>query len=520
MFKGIRPKSDPELLENYEAQTAQNAYLRKGLLHPWNQTLKIDDVTGNELVRTIKFFQDTHWLEWSADVDLVEAPLAGDTAYKFYYTGDGVPKKSNLTLASTGTGAKPISFYPLAMPSPKHEATATVDPPPNGSGDDRNVNYMWTLVSNWSEESIPSPVSNTVAAKTGEAVDLTGMTHEWQAGTAYTVGEFVVPTVANDYIYKCVTAGTTDALEPIWQTDIDVDQWDNAVRWRCFPDNLSYKNIYRLNTGEEFGVYYFVAQIAVAETTYEDIIEDTALRIAIPSITWDPPPDELSGLCYMGNGIMVGFSGKDVYFSDPWHFWAFPTDYILSIPFSIIALAVLGDGVIVALTEKIPYIFTGVDPSAITHFPLPESAPCQSKRGVATTVLDEAGGRNSVAMFPGPEGIYVVNATGGTLLTKNSFDKKAWASYYPTTMHGHIHSDFYFGFYSSGGNEGCIVLDLTTLDVTTLSLYADAAYVDQKTDTLYYVKRTAEVLLQEGGTAYPSRTNAILLESGDKILLE
>ena len=102
----------------------------------------------------------------------------------------------------------------------------------------------------------------------------------------------------------------------------------------------------------------------------------------------------------------------------------------------------------------------------------------------------------------------------------NSFDKKPWASYYPTTMHGHIHSDFYFGFYSSGGSEGCLVLDLTTLDVTSLSLYADAAYVDQKTDTLYYVKRTAEVLLQEDGEPYPDRVGTVLLESGDNLLLE
>lgn len=41
----------------------------------------------------------------------------------------------------------------------------------------------------------------------------------WIASTAYVVGDFIIPTSANDHYYKCTTAGTSDSSEPTWPTD-------------------------------------------------------------------------------------------------------------------------------------------------------------------------------------------------------------------------------------------------------------------------------------------------------------
>ena len=41
----------------------------------------------------------------------------------------------------------------------------------------------------------------------------------WQVSTAYSVGDLVIPTVANGHYYKCSTAGSSDATEPTWPTD-------------------------------------------------------------------------------------------------------------------------------------------------------------------------------------------------------------------------------------------------------------------------------------------------------------
>ncbi|GAG79557.1 unnamed protein product, partial [marine sediment metagenome] len=39
---------------------------------------------------------------------------------------DGIPKKTNKTEATTGAGAMPINFFPLAVPTAKLAATATL----------------------------------------------------------------------------------------------------------------------------------------------------------------------------------------------------------------------------------------------------------------------------------------------------------------------------------------------------------------------------------------------------------
>jgi len=517
-FRGTRPYLDPELLPNDEAQIAENVRLRKGLIRPWDQTLKEHELTNRELIKTIMFYQSSHWLEWNADVDIVKAPLSGDTAAKLYFTGDGIPKKTNETLATTGAGSKPISFYPLALPSPKPAPVAGA-PGAGGAGDARDVNYVWTFVSNWSEESLPSPASNTVAPKQGQQVDLTGMTHVWQSGTAYTVNEFVIPTAANGYIYKCVVAGTTSGVEPTWGTTIDGNTTDNSITWRCFPDNMTYKRIYRLNVGDEFGQYQYLTQIAAAAITYSDTKKDTELAEALTTTKYDPPSDSLKGIIYMGNGIMAGFIGKDIYFCEPWQFHAWPTDYVIALPFPVIGLGVI-TGALIGVTDNEPYIFVGTDPSAITHEPIPEAAPCVSKRSIVSVVIDTAQGSRGQVMYACPMGIYMIDGAAGALLTKDHFDKKSFADFYPTTMHGAIYDNYYFGFYSYGSNSGCFVLDLLTGDPTSLSLYASAAYTDPQTDKLYYATKMAEVLLLEDGSNFPSRTNAILREDDSYLLRE
>lgn len=45
-----------------------------------------------------------------------------------------------------------------------------------------------------------------------------GNATEWVASKAYVVGDIVVPTADNGFMYKAVTAGTTDATQPTWAT--------------------------------------------------------------------------------------------------------------------------------------------------------------------------------------------------------------------------------------------------------------------------------------------------------------
>lgn len=55
---------------------------------------------------------------------------------------------------------------------------------------------------------------------------------QWQAGTAYAVGDVVRPTVGNGHLYVCVVAGTSDnPTEPTWPTASGMCVTDNTVEW-------------------------------------------------------------------------------------------------------------------------------------------------------------------------------------------------------------------------------------------------------------------------------------------------
>jgi hypothetical protein len=500
-----------DLLAGNEAQTADNAKISDGQLRAWYQDLSQQLLTNTGTVRTIYLYEDQYWLEWDADVDVVLGPIASDTTSRIYYTGDGIPKKSNLSLATTGTGEKPVTFYPLAVPSPKPAPTEALGA--GGSGDPRNITYVWTIVSSWGEESIPSPASDVAAAKDGQTVNLSAMTMVWQASTSYALGEsvYAVGDEGGTYLYKCVAAGVSGAYEPGWNQVQDGDTLDNAVTWRCFENNLTSKYIYRFNTGNQYGAYQYVASIAVSATTYADSILDANLGAVLGSTDYDPPPDGLTGLTYLSNGIMLAFLGKDLYVSEAYRPWAWPIAYILSLDFAIKSIVSTGSTAVVT-TEGNPYTVSGVSPSSITTSKISQTVACVSKRS-------SRGYANS-GIYACPNGLAMVNQEGVTIITQKHYSVDEWALLYPTTMHGYIHDNQYFAFYSYLGTEGGFVFDLLTGDLTELDFYADACFVDPQTDKLYYMRQWDEVLLQEDGIAYPSRTNALLLEGGDNILLE
>ena len=56
---------------------------------------------------------------------------------------------------------------------------------------------------------------------------------KWAAATAYGLGQQVVPTTLNGFIYEVTVAGTSHAAtEPTWDTTIGQTEVDNTVTWR------------------------------------------------------------------------------------------------------------------------------------------------------------------------------------------------------------------------------------------------------------------------------------------------
>lgn len=93
-FKGIRPQLAAQLLDVMEGQTAENAKITSGEIRPWLNEQKDSDLELTDLIRSIYLYRSQYWLEWSSDVNVAVGPILNDQDYRFYYTGDGLPKKA------------------------------------------------------------------------------------------------------------------------------------------------------------------------------------------------------------------------------------------------------------------------------------------------------------------------------------------------------------------------------------------------------------------------------------------
>ena len=102
-FFGIAPKISPELLPETAGQIARNAKVYSGDLIPYPQPVVVGNTGRTGTIRTLYALKDSlgvnQWLSWTTDVDIAIVTSSDVTDQRFYYTGDGVPRVSNYSLA-------------------------------------------------------------------------------------------------------------------------------------------------------------------------------------------------------------------------------------------------------------------------------------------------------------------------------------------------------------------------------------------------------------------------------------
>lgn len=93
---------------------------------------------------------------------------------------------------------------------------------------------------------------------------------DWLAATAYVVGDWVVPTVRNGFIYKCTTAGTSDAAEPSpWDLVAGGTTVDNTATWTTYVLAARTNEVMQLVGTETriLGYGYAADEIVVSDIT-------------------------------------------------------------------------------------------------------------------------------------------------------------------------------------------------------------------------------------------------------------
>lgn len=440
---GMAPAAGARNLPDNFAQTAVNCHLASGEWRPWGSPGSSVATAGSSNGSTIyRFGQDEtgdtqYWFTYAAVRDLCRVPVAGDGYETTIITGGSYPEIARNDISLTAA-PYPSDTYKLAIGTPTTAiGTATVGgtATPNTSAEDRY--YIYTFVTSWGEESAPSPAVGPASTKPGQYVDL--------------------------------------ATIPVAPSGGFVDR-----------GNVTHKRIYRTNTGSTSTEYQYVDQIAIATTTYHDVIADGDLGEICATLDYDDPDANMHSVVGLTNGNVAGLVGNEVCFCEPYRPWAWPEKYRTAFDFKPIGQAAFG-GYLVVCTNGDPYIGYATTPEAYTFERLRVAQGCVSKRSIVST--------GDGVIYASPDGLVAVASGAAPVITEQFMDRAQWQLLNPSTIVGCFTEGRYHGWYSGASAPYSawtgFILDLKAKTFTFTDIAASAVYVDPARDALYLQQGTA-----------------------------
>ncbi len=108
------------------------------------------------------------------------------------------------------------------------------DTPPDSSL--ASTYYYWVRFV--SQANVAGPINATAGTAASLADDpeylLELAAEKWQASHYYEVGEFVIPTIPNGFVYEMVVdGGLSGSTEPTWPTTVGLTVIDGDIEWKC-----------------------------------------------------------------------------------------------------------------------------------------------------------------------------------------------------------------------------------------------------------------------------------------------
>ncbi len=503
-FGGIAPQVSPRLLEDTLAQTASNVNLESQRLTPITDDTVVNpkaDVTtlSNSNRQSVYKYTDTQWLQFDEDVDVVPGPVAGDTNNTVYWTGQSFPRMGRSTQVIGGT-VYPNAFFRLGIESPPNTPAVAIKTPvainatlttatgspsitvTTASNHGASVGEYVKLAGFSAQNAVPAdnlnqehriltvPSATTLTIKV--SVDATGASTSSSVtdGATFNATTDALPDFSTSYVYTFVSSYGEEGPPSAASTVITTD--DNAVITvsnlstagaksnNNFGSSAGTKRIYRSNTGSNTTAFQFVAEVPMATTSYDDTSDNDELAEVIPSYYWVAPPDDdtnvypdgpMKGLTALPNGIMAGFTGKRICFSEPFLPHAWPTSYRTAIEDNIVGMKAVGNGLIVT-TEGSPYLVAGSDPASMSAIKIESTQACLSK----TSMVD----MGQYVIYAGAEGLVAAAGTDVQIITEGLISPDQWQStYYPSTINATLWKGRYLGFYNTGSGFGGFIFD-------------------------------------------------------------
>ena len=377
-FDGQVPNVAPRLLEPSSATAVVNANLLDGTLRGIHAPQLIREMDKGPTVFQASFKvkrpgSPDAWFDTPHPyTDFLKGPLVNDAFDRYYIAAPGMPPLYN-TFDRLSVGQR---WLRLGVPRPTIPLSVSIVPNPDRSLLTVTRSYCYTYVSEYGEEGPPS-----------DPVTLSGKPNDtWNV---------LIPPPAPD------------------------------------PDRrLVIKRLYRTVLGSAGETQFWLSGVLPIEqtTAHNDAgldVQLTSSGTQLESTSWQPPPDGIEGIIAMPDGFLVGFAGRDLYFSEKFRPHAWPREYALSVEHPIVGLGVFGQTCVVC-TQGFPVALSGISPGNISMTKTTVAEPCLSRGSIVSS----------------PEGVYYAShnglvlcaSDGVTNITQRLITKEYWKTRYKPEM--------------------------------------------------------------------------------------
>lgn len=288
------------------------------------------------------------------------------------------------------------------------------------------------------------------------------------------------------YVATYVTDWGEESAPSPYSNLITIDQNDEpsvVVDPAPVGRNVTKVRLYRSAETTESAAWRFVKEETHTGSalTIEDDVKASGLGATCKTFGWLEPPAGLKGLIGGPNGQMAGFVDNTVFFCEPFKPYAWPA-YDVPVEHPIVGLGVFGQTYFVG-TRANPYLISGADPASMSNLKLEQNQACVSKRSIASV--------GAGVIYASPDGLCLADTSGVKVLTQRSYSIADWRALKPETIFGVEHDGTYFAFYDTGTVKSCLAFDLVSTSISTLPIAASAAFVDRVIDTMYVAQGTS-----------------------------
>jgi hypothetical protein len=436
-FLGANLATDDLQLPEQVGVQSLNQRPGRGDMRPWNQpgATAATVPTSPQRNTIYRMGQDVaseanYWLGWSTIVHAIRGFDTDDPTERTYFTGSGSPKWTNNDIGLSGGPPYPQGTRELSVPAPTTGITVALNTD-GPSGDEVAHGFIYTFVNDIGWESAPSPPSNTILAKPGATLDLSGF-------SAAPTGNYGIALIR---LYKLVTDST--------------------------------------GTAE----YFFHREWAIGSTPSNPIDDARGLGSDQMATTgWLPLPDNAKGLKVLWNGMLAAIVGKSVRICEPYTPYAWKLAYEIGLTEPGVALGVWGQRLLI-LTTGDASVAAGSSPDVMDDEPLNINRRCVSERSVVD--FNEGEAFKGVA-WASDEGLCWYGDGGFRLLTEGVLEREQWQAIVPSTIVAGKHLGLYVGFYHDGvSRKGFVIDPKNPQGIYFLSAGYNAVFRDPLTDRLF-----------------------------------